>query len=148
MERFEFLLWSVDKCGQPTSGGYTMWFYDAAFYGKKERWNIQPGVVLIVCWSCELRRQGGGSLGQKLFQSYFHICCSPAHPLSKMGSLASQLFTVAEIWFVEVGSFSAVFVDMYRKIREICLQIFAFFQKFEPPDSLIDLKLGLHPQRH
>ena len=72
-------------------------------------------------------RGDGGSLFQKMVSSHFHICCSPAHPDSKMGSLASQLLTVAEIWFVEVGSFSAVFVNL--KIDEMCLQIFAFFQK-------------------
>ena len=57
-----------------------------------------------------------------------HICCGPAHPPSKIGSLASRLLTVAEIRFVKVGSFLVVFVDLYRKIAGICLQIFAFFK--------------------
>ena len=41
----------------------------------------------------------------------------------------------------------AVWVDLYRKIGEICLQIFAFFQKFEPPDASIDPKFGQQLQR-
>ena len=39
----------------------------------------------------------GGVQGQKIFFSDFVICCSPTHGLSKMGSLSSQLPTVAEI---------------------------------------------------
>ena len=44
-----------------------------------------------------VKATGGGSLGQKNIFIHSHICCSPAHPLSKMGSLASQLQMVAEI---------------------------------------------------
>ena len=57
-------------------------------------------------------RRLGGSQGQKPKFSYFVICCSPTHGLSKMGS-SSQLLTVAEIWVTKDTSFSRVFDVFY-----------------------------------
>ena len=43
------------------------------------------------------RDRGRGFQGQKIIYSHFHLCCKPAHRLSKTGSLASQLLKVADI---------------------------------------------------
>ena len=60
----------------------------------------------------------GGSQGQKQKFSHFviYICCSPTHGLSKMGSLSSQLPTVAEIWVAEDTLFSRIFDVFFGKI--------------------------------
>ena len=63
-----------------------------------------------------IKARGGGVPGsEKNFFSHFVICCSPTHGLSKMGSLSSQLPTVAEICVAEDMSFSRVFDVFYRK---------------------------------
>ena len=49
----------------------------------------------------------GGSQGQKNYFFLFKICWSPTHGLSKMGSLSSQLQTVAEIHSLKMGRFHA-----------------------------------------
>ena len=51
----------------------------------------------------------GGVPGQKIFflrLNCLNICCSPGYLVFKMGSLASLLQTVFEIWGGEVGAFS------------------------------------------
>ena len=58
----------------------------------------------------------GGYQVQKIFFLRFVICCSPGYPRSKMGSFASQLQTVAEIWLDEDDAFSHVFGLLYRKM--------------------------------
>ena len=72
-------------------------------------------VISFCTLNLKLRGEGGVP-GQKNFFLCFHICCSPGYPRSKMGSFASQLQTVAEIWRDEDGTFSRVFGLLYRKI--------------------------------
>ena len=60
----------------------------------------------------------GGGLGQSLKFFAFYVCCIPAYFLFKMGSHASQLKAVAEIWRVGDGPSSHVFGNLYGKMAQ------------------------------
>ena len=71
------------------------------------------GSIGVHAWGTRLgytqSRGEGGEPGQFFFLRFVTTCCSPGYPRAKMGSLVSQLQTVAEIWRVKEGSLSRVF---------------------------------------
>ena len=79
---------------------------------KSARKNM-PGTYIV-----NTREEGDwGVQGQKQNFSPFVImfCYSSTHGLSKMGSLSSELPTVAEIWVAEDTLFSRVLDIFYKK---------------------------------
>ena len=75
-----------------------------------------PGIGGEVLGQNGVLRGEGGVPPQKIYFYYLDIYCSPGYPNSKMGSFASQLATVAEIWPVKVGSYAQIFGVLYREI--------------------------------
>ena len=80
--------------------------------------NFEGSIGVHAFFIRKLRGEGGG-YQDKIFFFVFIICCSPGYPRAKMGSLVSQLQTVAEIWLDEDGTFSHDFDLLYRKISNL-----------------------------
>ena len=88
---------------------------------------------------------GGGVRPKILDFLCLDVCYSPSYLVSKMGSLSSQLCTVAEIRRDKVGHYAHFFRKMYGKFGKKFF--FSKNRNNSTPNHFLRLKIGsnLHP---